>query len=154
MRSFLFFPHLSPLYDKTRRGLIPWRRQASWVDPLAVCVYRLAYIQARSHALTSDRHQVGFQIIFLFYPLCVFKPWRCCSRCCSSLTGSLQGGPLDVGSAEALETSHIHSLQTTFSHDNGMCFTSPCPCFYFWFNTSRSASSGALLRACQIYVFA
>lgn len=120
-----FSSHLSPLYDK-RGGA--WCRgggrqaEPSWPACGGVCL--LVYIQARSYALTSDTHQVGFHFHFLKNAV-LFKPWRSFERCCSSQTGSLQGGgPLDVGSAKALKTFHINSLQTTFSHD-ARCCSSP-----------------------------
>lgn len=93
---------------------------------------RLAYIQVSSHALTSDRHQVGFHLRFLLHVfLCVSEPGAVVQGAVPPKTRSHYrgGGPLDVGSAQALETFHINCLQTTYSHDLSDVFSpSPSPC--------------------------
>lgn len=51
------------------------------------------------------------------------------------------GGPLDVGSAEALKHFTLTACRRPFHMISAMCSTSPSHCSSFGFNTSRFASS-------------
>lgn len=139
---FLFFPSISTVRS-ARRGLMPWRRQAARADPLAVCVAQ-AYVQVSSHALTGDRHKVGFRFFKIRYCPASPEAWRCwCRRSRSSQTGSLLGGEADR--SMSLKTFHIKSLQTTLSHDWCDAFHPAISWLLFGFNAGRFAPSRGLL---------
>lgn len=99
---------------------------------VCVCAYRLALNPSGERGACIDECHTSGRISLIFFSLnsdalfslrvCVCARLRVCvcfvnprHRSWASLHG---GGPLGVGSAEALQTFHVLSLRTTFTHDD------------------------------------